>query len=97
MSKFYLTFYILFSLSSLVYAQQGGKLLDVDFRQAGISQVVTELKAKTGYRFFYDPAQVDSLKVTRPVNQKPLEFILDKAFEHTPYHYAITRINSKGF
>ncbi|HEY4194011.1 MAG TPA: carboxypeptidase-like regulatory domain-containing protein, partial [Mucilaginibacter sp.] len=90
MLKFYLAFCILFGLSSLVHAQQNGKLLDVDFKQAGIGEVVNELKAKTGYRFYYDPAQFDSLKVTFAIRQKPLEFILDKAFEHTPYHYAVT-------
>jgi hypothetical protein len=90
MRKFNLAFYIFFSLSSFVYAQQGNKLLDVDFRQAGISQIVNDLKTKTGYHFYYDPALFDSLRVTLTINQKPLDIILDKTFENTPYHYAIT-------
>src|ERR1700744_5225982 len=91
MFKFYLTFYILFILSAAVRAQQmDNKLLDVDFRQANFSQVVSDLKSKTGYRFYYDPAQFDSLKVTITITQKPLAFILDKIFERTYYHYVIT-------
>ena len=83
MFKFYLTFYILFILSAAVRAQQmDNKLLDVDFRQANFSQVVSDLKSKTGYRFYYDPAQFDSLKVTITITQKPLAFILDKIFEY---------------
>ncbi len=91
MFKFYLTFYILFILSITVHAQQvDNKLLDVDFRQANISQIVNDLKLKTGYHFYYDPVQFDSLKVTVTFNQKPLAFILDKIFERTYYHYLIT-------
>src|SRR5476651_2195447 len=91
MLKFYLAFCILIGLAPIVNAQQNpSKLIDVDFKQANISQIVTDLKAKTGYRFFYDPAQFDSLSVTLSISQKPLGFILDKAFENTNYHYAIT-------
>ncbi|MDB5026271.1 MAG: TonB-dependent receptor, partial [Mucilaginibacter sp.] len=90
MQKFNLAFYIFFSLSSFVYAQQGSKSLDVDFRQAGILQIINDLKIKTGYHFYYDPALFDSLRVTLTINQKSLDIILDKTFENTPYHYAIT-------
>jgi hypothetical protein len=91
MWKFYAAFYIFFSLSSIVNAQQNsGKLIDIDFKQANIFQIVTDLKVKTGYQFYYDPAQFDSLKVTLAISQKPLGFILDKLFENTVYHYFIT-------
>jgi hypothetical protein len=89
MQKIYLVLYILLSMSLLADAQQG-KLLDVDYKQASISQVVSDLGSKTGYRFYYEPAQFDSLRVTLSISQKSLDFILDKAFEHTRYHYAIT-------
>jgi len=90
MRKFYVFLYILISLSSVAYAQQNERLIDVDFRQANISQVVSELKAKTGYHFYYDPIQLDSLSVTLTLAQKSLTYILDKAFENTAYHYVIT-------
>ena len=75
---------------SFASAQQVGKLIDVDFKQAGISQVVTDLQSKTGYHFYYDPAQFDSLKVTITTSQKPLAYILTKIFEGTKYHYFIS-------
>ena len=89
MRKFYLVLSFLLSISLLANAQQN-KLLDVDYKQANISQMVSNLGSKTGKRFYYDPIQFDSLRVTLTLNQKPLEYILDKAFEHTRYHYAIT-------
>ncbi|MBS1523221.1 MAG: hypothetical protein JST50_19640, partial [Bacteroidetes bacterium] len=90
MGKFYLVFYILFSLSLFVKAQQSNQLIDVNYKQASISQMVADLKSKTGYQFYYDPVQTDSLRVTLALTQKTLSFVLDKAFENTVYHYFIT-------
>ncbi|MGZ3822090.1 MAG: hypothetical protein ACXVB6_15970, partial [Mucilaginibacter sp.] len=83
MKKICLAFYILFSITSIVYAQQTtDKLIDVDFKQANISTVVSDLKLKTGYHFYYNPVQFDSLSVTLKANQKPLSEVLDKIFEN---------------
>ncbi|MBS1532431.1 MAG: TonB-dependent receptor [Bacteroidetes bacterium] len=65
------------------------KTISVNFQQATIEQVVTDLEAKTGYHFYYTQAQFDSLKVTLQLNDKPLEVILNAAFQKTDYHYAI--------
>src|SRR6185312_6403023 len=89
MKKVYLAFYIIFSLS-FAYGQNSPRLIDVDFKQAGISQIVTALKLKTGLAFYYDPAQFDSLRVTLSMSQKPLNAVLDKMFENSRYHYVIT-------
>ena len=61
MKKIYLVICFLSILSGFAYAQQNNRLIDVDFKQAGISGVVSDLQLKTGYRFYYDPAQFDSL------------------------------------
>jgi hypothetical protein len=91
MKKVYLAFLIVFNLSSFVHAQNGStSFIDVNFKQAGINEVVSDLKTKTGFRFFYDPAQFDSLRVTVKINQETLPHVLNKLFENSPYHYAIT-------
>lgn len=90
MKKVYLAFCIIINLS-FAYGQNSPRLIDVDFKQAGISEIVTDLKSKTGFAFYYDPALFDSLRVTLTVSQKPLGFVLDKMFENSPYHYVITR------
>ena len=68
----------------------GPKLISVNYQQAGIEQVVTDLESKTGYHFYYDPAVFDSLRVTLQVNQQPIDSILNKAFKNTAFHYSIT-------
>jgi len=90
MGKFYLIFCILLGLSLFAKAQHGSQLIDVDYKQASISQITIDLKSKTGYQFYYDPAQMDSLRVTLTLTQKTLSAILDKAFENTIYYYFIT-------
>jgi hypothetical protein len=75
------------------------KTISVNFQQATIEQFVTDLEAKTGYHFYYTPAQFDSLKVTLQLNDKPLEVVLNTAFQKTAYHYSIIEQNvflSKG-
>ncbi|MBC7399359.1 MAG: TonB-dependent receptor [Mucilaginibacter sp.] len=90
MKHFYLVvFYCLF-FCGVAFSQTAGKLIDVNFQQAGVEQVVTSLEAKTGYRFYYDPALFDSLRVTIQVSQQPLTSVLDLVFKNTDFHYAIT-------
>jgi hypothetical protein len=75
----------------LAFAQQGNvKLITVDFQQAKIDQVVNDLESKTGYHFYYDAAQFDSLRLTLQVSDKPLATVLDMAFNNTKFQYAIT-------
>lgn len=91
MKRFYFIFHILLSLSWFANAQQNyNKLIDVDFKQADITQIVNDLQLKTGFHFYYDPAQFDSLRVTLQVSQKPLKSVLDRIFQNTAYHYAIS-------
>jgi hypothetical protein len=91
MKKIYFLIYCLLGLSLLANAQQPGqKLIDVNFQQATVSQLVTDLEAKTGYYFYYEAEKFDSLRVTLQLNQVTLPAVLDAAFKNTPYKYAIT-------
>lgn len=91
MKKFYLAIHILICLSWAAHAQQNkNQLIDVDYKQAGISQITADLEAKTGYRFYYDPLQFDSLRVTLNLSQKTLSNVLDNIFQNSAYHYAIS-------
>jgi len=91
MKKIYLLSLCFLILCRLTYAQQNGvPLISVNFQQAGVNQVVTDLEAKTGYHFYYNPVQFDSLKVTVEVNNKPVEAVLGMAFRNTNFHYAVT-------
>ncbi|MDB5148208.1 MAG: TonB-dependent receptor, partial [Mucilaginibacter sp.] len=88
---YFLSFWFLIFIK-LCHAQQGQvKSISVNFQQATIEQFVTELEAKSGYRFFYDPMQFDSLKITLQVTDKPIETILGQAFKNTGFNFTITK------
>jgi hypothetical protein len=82
-------------LLTRIAASQGldKKLISINFQQATIKQLTSELTSKSGYRFYYDPIQFDSLKVTLQVNNKPIETILTIAFSNTDFHFAIAQQN----
>src|SRR5258708_5436923 len=90
MKKLYLVIHILLTLSWFAQAQQNAPLINVDFKHAGIAQVVTDLQSKTGYHFYYDPVQFDSLRVTLQLTNKTLGDVLTKMFQDSPYHFAIS-------
>jgi hypothetical protein len=92
MKKIYFLSFCFLILIKLCHAQQGQvKSISVNFQQATIEQFVTELEAKSGYRFFYDPMQFDSLKITLQVTDKPIETILGQAFKNTGFNFSITK------
>ncbi|MGZ3943749.1 MAG: TonB-dependent receptor [Mucilaginibacter sp.] len=80
-------FTILFKLASAQDVSK--KTISVNFQQAPIAQVVSDLETKTGYHFYYTPAQFDSLKVTLQLNDQPLEVVLNSAFQKTDFHFSI--------
>ncbi|HVV55401.1 MAG TPA: TonB-dependent receptor [Mucilaginibacter sp.] len=93
MKKIYflsLCFAMIFKLAA---AQDQNKPISVDFHEAKIADVVADLEAKTGYHFYYSPAQFDSLKVTVQATDKTIENVLDMAFHGTTYHYTIVQQN----
>lgn len=91
MKKIYFVVFCFLILTKLGFAQQGTTAsISVNVQQVNIGQFVTELEAKTGFHFYYNPIQFDSLKISVEVNNKPIETVLDMAFKNTDFHYAIT-------
>jgi hypothetical protein len=73
--------------------QVAGKLIDVNYNQAKIEEVVTDLENKTGAHFYYDPVLFDSLKVTLQASRQAVGNILDQAFKGTDFHYTISGLD----
>src|ERR1700761_2168422 len=94
MRKIYFLSFFLLVFLKLANAQDADKkLISVNFQQAKIEQVASELESKTGYHFYYNPVQFDSLKVTVQATDKSLEAILLIAFDKTDFHFAISQQN----
>jgi hypothetical protein len=90
MKPFYLfTICIVLACFSAKAQNTVNKLVNADFKQARIEEVVSSLETQSGYHFYYDPAKFDSLRVTLQVTAKPLDEILRLAFNNTNYHFAI--------
>lgn len=74
---------------SLQAQQPAGKRVSVELKDVRIDTFVTELEAQTGYRFYYDAAQFDSLRVTISVTNVSLQKLLDLVFANSAYRFAI--------
>lgn len=61
-----------------------GNFVDIPF-----SQFVVEVESQTGYHFYYDASQTDSIKVTHRAGQEPLNLLLDEVLRNTDLHYSI--------
>jgi hypothetical protein len=72
-----------------VSAQPGAKTVSIELKEAPIDSLITELEAQTGYRFYYDPAQFDSLRVSLSVTNVSLHKVLELVFANSEYHFAI--------
>src|ERR1700759_4840858 len=94
-----LYFFIIFLLVSRLLSAQNAvqKTISVNFNQANISEFITDLEAKTGYTFYVDTAQFDSLKVTLQVSDVPLANVLHMAFLNTNYNYTIIPSSQQVF
>jgi hypothetical protein len=91
MKKIYFLSFLLLVLKLANAQDADKKLISVNFQQAKIEQVASELESKSGYHFYYNPAQFDSLKVTLQATDKSLEAILYMAFDKTEFHFAISQ------
>ena len=92
MRKFRLliVFNLIFLITGLaLHAQPTGKRVSVELREATIDSLVNELEAQTGYHFYYDPAQFDSLRVSLSVTNISLQKALELVFANSEYHFAI--------
>src|SRR5688572_10910862 len=81
---------LIFLLTGLsVSAQPGAKRVSIELKAAPVDSLITELEAQTGYHFYYDPAQFDSLRVSLSVTDVSLQKVLELVFANSEYRFAI--------
>ncbi|HEX8507746.1 MAG TPA: TonB-dependent receptor, partial [Hymenobacter sp.] len=71
------------------HGQQAEQTVSGNFNHLDFEQFVRQVEAQTAYRFFFDPAAVDSLFVTLQVQQQPVRVVLEQALQNTPFRFAI--------
>jgi len=89
MRKIYLLILSLLFAVKIAVGQESAAKISVSFLNANIDQFAHDLEGKTGYRFYYDSTQFDSLKITLTITDKPLNVILAQAFNNTKFRYTI--------
>ncbi|WP_303312456.1 TonB-dependent receptor [Hymenobacter sp. BT730] len=81
---------LLLSLSVVSFAQQADSVrISGTFNRTPFPDFVKELEARTAYRFYFNPADVDSLSVTLQATGKPLAAVLEQALSGTALKFAI--------
>lgn len=80
---------ILFSTAYIQAQHPPDKLIDADFKEAPIGQFVKQLQQETGYQFFYDNKQLDSLRITLTAKSQTLSQILEKALQEKGFFFSI--------
>lgn len=91
MKYFYLiTSCFLFFTNTFISQSGNEKLIDVNFRQATISQFINDIETKTNYHFYYNTTIFNSMRISLLVSQKSGPTILDLAFKNTTYYFTIS-------
>jgi hypothetical protein len=62
-----------------------------------VDVLIQELERQTGYHFFYNPAQFDSLRISLSVSRRSLESTLEEAFRNTDFHFSLLRDKKQVF
>lgn len=68
---------------------QDKKKVTGNFENYSFPRLAARLEAVTGYHFYYDPKDVDTLAIDLTANNATISQILDRIFENTDFHYAI--------
>src|SRR4051812_12978068 len=97
--------YILIICVSLCFTAKSQQInmpvISGDFKDVAVDTFLMQLQAQTHYHFYYDTAQLDSIRINLSVKDQSLKTVLEKAFENTHIYYALDQHNnifiSKGF
>ena len=79
---------ILITLSGSAQKQLSAKI-DVDFRNADIVSIVTEIEKQAEVKFYLDPSQFDSVSFTVSGQRVEVTQVLDRIFANSDYKYAV--------
>lgn len=70
---------------------QDDKTITGDFKDLTFTDFVNQIEKDTKYKFYYNPAWIDSLKINLSVLRKTVPETLDELFQNTELRYAIDK------
>lgn len=85
------TICLFFLLTSLAATAQKKpvKPVSIDLKDAKIEALVDELEKQSGYRFYYDAIQFDSIRFNLSVKNEPLAKVIETAFANTEFKFSV--------
>ncbi len=95
MKHIYILAALLLIVLQIAYGQQNPRLLNIAFKDVPIGKAINELQTQSNYRFYYDEAKIDTIKITVQGSDLSLPDALGMVFKNTDYHYTI--INRQVF
>src|SRR5580658_9462637 len=94
-SKLWYTFLTIacFSLLAGRCSAQGkpSAALTLDLHQVSYPELLKEMEKQTGYRFFYDTADLDTTRIDVNVQAQPLSVVLQSVFSGTGISFSVDR------
>ncbi|MBV4356978.1 TonB-dependent receptor [Pinibacter aurantiacus] len=75
-------------------AQKEKKMITGSFEDMRVEQFLLELQRQTHYHFYYDTAQLDTIKINISVKNEPLEKVLEKGLASTENTFSIDNNNN---
>ncbi len=89
-----------FALNAKAQKDGSGPLITGEFTKIPATEFLSRLQKQTGYTFYYDEIQLDSITINLSAAKMPLMKVLELAFANTSIHYSIDQQNrvfiSKG-
>lgn len=87
--------FICFLITVLHAAAQDKQVkITVEFKDAAIQDFVKEIESRAAFHFYYNPAELDSVRITLSAKNESVPAILRLAFRNTDFRYAIDLQNN---
>src|ERR1700750_2006395 len=82
---------LLFSVSGLLAQESAAPPVTLDLQKTSYKDLLQELERQTGYRFFYDTADLDTTKIDVKADHQPFTKVLNEAFTGTGLSFSVSR------
>src|SRR6185436_5761320 len=79
---------------SIAVLGQTRPLITGNFKELKLGQFIRELETSSGYHFYYDSLQVDSIQVNLTVKDQPLDKVMEKVLANTGFNFSIDQYNN---
>ena len=93
MIKLYRAFLLLAVVLVAIHSVKGqsakSQVITGNFKGTSFKSFVEQVEQQTNYRFFFEPASMDSVSINVYADRQELSVVLDKVFENTAFKYAI--------